>query len=155
MKLRILAVGHNMPNWINAGVDEYLKRMPRDCRLELLEITPIKRNKSTPIAKAMQLEAQAIEKHLDESQHTIALEVLGQPWSTEQLAKKMSTWQQTGRHLNFIIGGADGLTPELSNQANEKWSLSNLTLPHPLVRVLLAEQLYRAWSLLNNHPYHR
>lgn len=155
MKLNILAVGHNMPSWVNAGVNEYLKRMSRECRLQITEIPPVKRNKSTPTAKAMQQEAQAIHKRLDSQQHVIALEVLGKTLTSEQLAEQMRLWQQQGKHISFLLGGADGLSPDLSTQADERWSLSHLTLPHPLVRVLLVEQLYRAWSILNHHPYHR
>lgn len=155
MKLRLLCVGNNMPSWVNTGVNEYSKRMPHDCALEIQEISPAKRNKSMSPQKAMQIEATSIERALNKQNHIITLDVPGKPWSTEDLAKKLADWRQFGKNIDFIVGGADGLSSDILNKAHESWSLSNLTLPHPLVRVILSEQLYRAWTLLNNHPYHR
>lgn len=155
MKLRILCVGANMPSWVKLGVQEYSKRMPRDCAIEIQEIAPAKRHKSMNAEKAMNIEADAIEKTLNKDHHIVALDIPGKPWSTQQLSEKLEIWRGSGQNIDFIIGGADGLSDRITKQAHESWSLSNLTLPHPLVRVLLSEQLYRAWTLLNHHPYHR
>lgn len=155
MKLKLLAVGHKMPSWVEQGFGEYAKRLPADCALELIEIQPGHRAKNTSKEKAMQQEAQAIQKHLRPQDHVVALDVLGKSWSTEQLAQQLSGWRMQGGDVALIVGGPDGLTPEVLALAKQRWSLSALTLPHPLVRVLLAEQLYRAWSILQGHPYHK
>lgn len=155
MKLRILCVGNNMPSWVKTAVNEYSKRMPRDCAIELQEIAPAKRNKTMSAQKAMQIEAKSLEKAMNSQHHTIALDIPGKPWSTQDVANKLADWRELGKNIDFIIGGADGISPEILNRVQDSWSLSNLTLPHPLVRVMLTEQLYRAWTLLNHHPYHR
>lgn len=155
MKIRLLAVGHKMPSWVEQGMAEYAKRLPSDCALELVEIAPGHRAKNTPKEKAMQQEAQAILKALRPQDHVVALDVLGKSWSTEQLAEQLNDWRMQGGDVALIVGGPDGLTAEVLSLAKQRWSLSALTLPHPLVRVLLAEQLYRAWSILQGHPYHK
>lgn len=155
MKLKLLAVGHKMPKWVEQGFNEYAKRLPSDCALELIEIQPGHRAKNTSKEKAMQQEALAIQKHLRPQDHVVALDVLGKSWSTEQLSEQLDGWRMQGGDVALIVGGPDGLTPEVLALAKQRWSLSNLTLPHPLVRVLLAEQLYRAWSILQGHPYHK
>lgn len=144
-----------MPKWVEQGFNEYAKRLPNDCALELIEIQPGHRAKNTSKEKAMQQEALAIQKHLRPQDHVVALDVLGKSWSTEQLAEQLDDWRMQGGDVALIVGGPDGLTPEVLALAKQRWSLSNLTLPHPLVRVLLAEQLYRAWSILQGHPYHK
>ncbi|MCC5881637.1 MAG: 23S rRNA (pseudouridine(1915)-N(3))-methyltransferase RlmH [Halomonas sp.] len=155
MKIRLLAVGTRMPGWVNEGVEEYRKRLPRDFSLEIEEIAPGQRGKNADTAKAVALEAKRIRERLRGDELIVALEVGGRPWSTQRLAEEAEGWRLEGRDVVLLVGGPDGLAPELSATADRCWSLSPLTLPHPLVRVLLAEQLYRAWTLLVGHPYHR
>lgn len=155
MKLRLLAVGNKMPAWVEQGYQEYARRMPIDCSLELIEISPGHRGKNASIEKAMQQEADALRKAIRPQDHVVALAVEGKPWSTEQLSLELEGWRMQGGDVALLIGGPDGMTPEIMNLARQRWSLSNLTLPHPLVRVLMAEQLYRAWTILQGHPYHK
>ncbi|MCE8002487.1 23S rRNA (pseudouridine(1915)-N(3))-methyltransferase RlmH [Billgrantia ethanolica] len=155
MKIRLLAVGTRMPGWVNEGVEEYRKRLPRDFALEIEEIAPGQRGKNADTAKAVALEAKRIRERLRGDEFVVALEVGGRAWSTERLAQEAESWRLEGREVVLLVGGPDGLAPELSAGADRRWSLSSLTLPHPLVRVILAEQLYRAWTLLVGHPYHR
>ncbi len=155
MKLRLLAVGHKMPAWVEQGYAEYAKRLPADCALELVEISPGHRAKNTSKEKAMQQEADALRKAIRPQDHVVALDVKGHTWSTEQLAEQLHGWRMQGGDVALLIGGPDGMTPDILALARQRWSLSALTLPHPLVRVLLAEQLYRAWSILQGHPYHK
>lgn len=144
-----------MPAWVEQGVAEYSKRLPADCGLEIVEIAPGHRAKNTPKEKAMKQEADALIKAIRPQDHVVALDVKGKPWSTEKLAEHLGDWRMQGGDVALIIGGPDGLAPEVLSLAKQRWSLSALTLPHPLVRVLLAEQLYRAWTILQGHPYHK
>lgn len=155
MKICLIAVGTRMPAWVLDGYQEYAKRMPKELKPELVELPLAVRSKSTNTQNAIASEGDNMLKHLSNGSRTIALDVLGKPVSTEQLSQKMADWQMDGRNVNIIIGGPDGLDARCLAQADEKWSLSALTLPHPLVRVLLIEQLYRAWTILQNHPYHK
>jgi len=155
MKLRILAVGTKMPRWVDDGVKEYSKRLPRDVSLEFLEIPLGARGKNPDIAKAIKQESDSLLSAIDKKDFVVALEVKGQSWSTEVLAQKLETWQMDGHNLALLVGGPDGLSDACRARANQMWSLSALTLPHPIVRVILAEQLYRAWTITQNHPYHR
>ncbi|MGY6563958.1 MAG: 23S rRNA (pseudouridine(1915)-N(3))-methyltransferase RlmH [Halomonadaceae bacterium] len=155
MRIRLLAVGTRMPGWVNEGVEEYRKRLPRDFALEIEEIAPGQRGKNADTARAVASEAKRIRERLRGDEFVVALEVGGQAWSTERLAQEAESWRLEGREVVLLVGGPDGLAPELSAAADRRWSLSALTLPHPLVRVILAEQLYRAWTLLVGHPYHR
>lgn len=156
MRIRILAVGQKMPAWVNEGVAEYSKRLPPEIKLEFVEIPLGARQQGKSGVKAMQQEAAAIQAKLKKGQERIiALDVQGKIWSSETLSTKLADWQMQGGDLALLIGGPDGLSPEVLNLAEERWSLSKLTLPHPLVRVILAEQIYRAWTLLVGHPYHR
>ncbi|WP_300424224.1 23S rRNA (pseudouridine(1915)-N(3))-methyltransferase RlmH [uncultured Thalassolituus sp.] len=155
MKLRLLAVGNKMPAWVEQGYQEYARRMPADCALELVELSPGHRGKNASIEKAMQQEAEALRKALRPQDHVVALAVEGKAWSTEQLSRELEGWRMQGGDVALLIGGPDGMTPEIMKLAQQRWSLSNLTLPHPLVRVLMAEQLYRAWTILQGHPYHK
>ena len=129
--------------------------MPRECALKLIEISPGKRGKNADIARAMRDEGQRMLAAIPKGARVIALEVTGKTWSTEDLSKQLDQWLAGGQDIALLVGGPEGLSEEARAAAHQQWSLSALTLPHPLVRVLLAEQLYRAWSLLNNHPYHR
>ena len=155
MRVRLLAVGTRMPVWVTQGVEEYRKRLPRDFALEVEEIAPGQRGKNADIPRAMAQEAERIRVRLRGDEHLVALEVAGRAWSTEQLAEQAEGWRLAGRDVVLLVGGPDGLEPGLSASAHQRWSLSPLTLPHPLVRILLAEQLYRAWTLMVGHPYHR
>ncbi|HTH60982.1 MAG TPA: 23S rRNA (pseudouridine(1915)-N(3))-methyltransferase RlmH [Paraburkholderia sp.] len=155
MKLHIVAVGHRMPDWIATGFDEYAKRMPPELRIELREIKPEQRSSGRPAESVMAAERQRIEAALPKAARIVALDERGRDWTTMQLATALPDWQRDGRDVAFLIGGADGLDPQLKARADLLLRLSSLTLPHAMVRVLLAEQLYRAWTITQNHPYHR
>jgi len=155
MKIRLLAVGNKMPGWVEQGYQEYARRMPRDCSLELTEISPGHRGKNASTEKAMQQEAEALKKALRPGEHVVALAVDGKPWSTEKLSGELDGWRSQGGDVALLVGGPDGMTDDIMKMAKQRWSLSPLTLPHPLVRVLLAEQIYRAWTILQGHPYHK
>jgi 23S rRNA (pseudouridine1915-N3)-methyltransferase len=155
MQLIVAAVGHKMPAWIEAGFQEYAKRMPPECRLVLKEIKPIERSSGKNAETVMAQERIRIEAALPKGGRVIALDEHGAQMTTVQLSQQLSIWQQQGGDVSFVIGGADGLDAEFKKNADMLLRLSNKTLPHGLVRVILAEQLYRAWSILRNHPYHR
>ena len=155
MKIRLIAVGTRMPEWVSTGYHEFSKRLNDDVRLELVEIAAGKRGKSVDIARLTEKEGEAQLAAVASNDRVIALEVHGKPWSTEDLSQKLRQWLAEGRNISLLVGGPEGLSADASARADEQWSLSPLTLPHPLVRVLLAEQIYRAWTLLKGHPYHR
>lgn len=155
MKLWILAVGHKMPAWVNAGFEEYRKRMPREARLELVEIKPEKRAPGKTARQVMEAERDRIAAALPARCYQVALDQRGRAGSTEQLAANLGEWMALGSDVAFVIGGADGLHQDVKRGADRLLSLSPLTLPHGLVRVMLAEQLYRALTIIQNHPYHR
>jgi 23S rRNA (pseudouridine1915-N3)-methyltransferase len=155
MQLVIAAVGHKMPAWITSGFDEYAKRMPADCRIVLKELKPVERSGSKTAETAMAMERTRIEAALPKGARIVALDERGKDLTSVQLAQHLTQWQQDGRDVAFIIGGADGLDAEFKAKADMMLRISSLTLPHGMVRVLLAEQLYRAWSITQNHPYHR
>lgn len=155
MQIHLFAVGNRMPGWVTEGFHEYAKRLPRDCELVLREIAPGRRGKNADLARIREDEGQRILAALGRDDRVIALEVEGKPWRTEDLAAWLADWQRQGRRVALLVGGPEGLADACRVRAEQQWSLSPLTLPHPLVRVIVAEQLYRAWSLLNNHPYHR
>ena len=155
MQLLIVAVGHKMPAWIEAGYNEYAKRMPPDCRLQLKELKPVDRSGSRTAETVMALEKSRIEEALPKNARLVVLDERGKDLTTMQLSQHLSQWRQDGGDVAFVIGGADGLDAELKKKADLSIRLSSLTLPHGMVRVLLAEQLYRAWSITQNHPYHR
>lgn len=154
MKLKVIAVGHKMPDWITTGCNEYIKRMPRELAIEIIEIKPDKRSNDKKNSAVQEAEAKRILKAVNKD-YLIACDENGEERTTLQLASKLKSWQEMGRDVSIVIGGADGLDPALIKQADWCWSLSKLTLPHAFVRVLLAEQLYRAHSVIQNHPYHR
>ncbi|WIO74817.1 23S rRNA (pseudouridine(1915)-N(3))-methyltransferase RlmH [Porticoccaceae bacterium LTM1] len=155
MKLKIIAVGTKMPAWVEAGFTEYSRRMPPELKIELIELPLGQRGKGADIKRAMAKEGEAMMKAIAPSDKVIALDVLGKSWSTEKLASQLADWQFEGCDFCFLIGGPDGLAPECLARADAKWSLSALTMPHPLVRIMLAEQLYRAWTINVGHPYHK
>ncbi|RUO79644.1 23S rRNA (pseudouridine(1915)-N(3))-methyltransferase RlmH [Pseudidiomarina taiwanensis] len=155
MKIQLIAVGQKMPSWVSDGYTQYAKRMPAECQLELVEIAAGKRGKNADIQRILQQEGQAMLAAVGKGNRIVTLEVTGKPWSTPQLAERLATWQMTGQDVSLLVGGPEGLAPACQAAADERWSLSNLTLPHPMVRIILAESLYRAWSVNSNHPYHR
>jgi 23S rRNA (pseudouridine1915-N3)-methyltransferase len=152
-RLRLLAVGTRMPGWVQEGFEDYRKRLPRDCALELREIALARRG--ADVARGVRDEGEALLAALDDDEFVVALEVGGRMLSTSDLATRLGSWRDEGQRVAFLVGGPEGLADACRARAREQWSLSRLTLPHPLVRILLAEQLYRAWSLLAGHPYHR
>lgn len=156
MQINLIAIGKNMPSWITEGFQEYAKRMPRDFVVHLIEIPSEKRTKQANLPNLLKREGERILKAIPEaSSPIIALDVKGIEWSTEQLAKEMQVWHQENRQISLLIGGPEGLSSACLKKAEKTWSLSQLTFPHPLARILIAEQLYRAWSIFNHHPYHR
>ena len=155
MRIKLLAVGHKQPAWVNQGFAEYGKRLPRECQLDLLEVAPERRGKNSPAEQVKTAEAKRIRETLTGKEWLVALDERGKEWSSRELASKLEDWMGGGSDVALVIGGADGLAPQLLDEAAQRWSLSRLTLPHGLVRVMVAEQLYRAWSILRGHPYHR
>jgi len=155
MLINFICVGTKMPVWVEQGYVEYTKRLNKDIKLNLIEVEASKRSKSSSAHKLKSEEANRILKVLPKSNHIVTLDVKGKPHNTESLAELLEHWLHLGKDVSLITGGPDGLDDSILKSANESWSLSNLTFPHPIVRVVVAEQIYRAWSLLNNHPYHR
>jgi 23S rRNA (pseudouridine1915-N3)-methyltransferase len=155
MRVRILAVGTRMPAWVDAGVDDYARRLRTHWKFELLEIAAGKRSASQPAERAIAAEGERVLAALRPGEQAIALDERGVAMTTRELASRLAAGERDGRDLALLIGGPDGHAPAVRQRATEAWSLSKLTLPHGLARVLLAEQLYRAQSLLLNHPYHR
>ncbi|MGQ9660548.1 MAG: 23S rRNA (pseudouridine(1915)-N(3))-methyltransferase RlmH [Thermochromatium sp.] len=155
MRIHLMCVGRRMPGWVDEGYREYAKRLPPECALHLIAIDPVHRTKTTAVHQARAEEGRRLLKAIPRGADVIALDVRGASWSTEGLADRLRTWLTDGRDRALVVGGADGLSDECLARARERWSLSALTLPHPLVRIILAEQLYRAWSLIQGHPYHR
>ena len=155
MKLFVVAVGQRMPEWIDAGYEDYARRMPLTFRTRLIEVRAEPRNDHTPVARAVEAEAKRIDAAVPPGCARVVLDERGRSCTTRELAQRLSAWQLDARDVALIIGGADGLLPALRQNADWVWSLSALTLPHALVRVIVAEQLYRAASILGNHPYHR
>ena len=155
MRIKLLAVGTKMPAWVEQGVNEYSKRLPPEIKFEIKEIPLGKRGKGADIKRAIAAEGQQMLALIPAADKVIALEVTGRNWGTEKLAGELQQWQREGDNITLLVGGPDGLASECQARANQQWSLSALTLPHPLVRIVLAEQLYRAWAINNNHPYHR
>lgn len=155
MRIHLIAVGTRMPAWVTAGYEEYARRMPRECTLRLVEIAPGRRGKSAGVDQAVAAEGRQMLAALPKDCRVIALDVRGQGWDTEALAGRLQDWLGAGRDVALLVGGPDGLAAECLDRADSRWSLSPLTFPHALVRILLAEQLYRAWTLGAGHPYHR
>lgn len=155
MRIHLITIGTRMPAWVQEGYEEYAKRLPHECRLTLVEIPAGHRSKLGDSARAVAEEGARMLAAIPKSARVIAVDVAGKQWSTEELSRDLKTWLQDGNDVALLVGGPDGLAVEAKASASESWSLGRLTLPHPLVRVLLAEQLYRAWSLLKGHPYHR
>lgn len=155
MRLHLIAVGQRMPDWVEQGYQEYARRMPGECSLQLHEIAAGKRGKNADLKRLTEQEGEKVLAAIPKGALVVALEVKGRNWSTEKLAGQLDGWRQQGRDVALLVGGPEGLSEACRQRADIQWSLSPLTLPHPLVRVVVAEQLYRAWSILSNHPYHR
>lgn len=155
MKIQLIAVGTKMPGWVETGYQEYARRFPKDMPLELIEINAGKRGKNADIRRILEKEGELTLAAVPKSNRIVTLEVTGKPWSTPELARQLEQWKMDGRDISLLIGGPEGLAPSCIQASEQRWSLSNLTLPHPLVRIMVAETLYRAWSLTANHPYHR
>lgn len=155
MKAKLVAVGERPPSWVAEGFSEYQKRLSHGLPLELVEVAPGVRGKGRDAVRAMHDEGERVLAALSKGSWVIALDGRGKTWSSEQLAERMEQWRGQGRDLSFLIGGPEGHAPDVLERADERWSLGPLTLPHMLVRLVLAEQLYRAVSMLSNHPYHR
>ena len=155
MRITVIAVGGKMPAWVVQGINEYDRRMPRELKIQWREIALVRRGRDTSPEVLRSREGEKILKAIPARDKVIALDVRGKSWSTKQLAEQLRSWQMSGDNYSLLIGGPDGLSTECLERASQRWSLSDLTMPHPLVRILLAEQLYRAWKITANHPYHR
>jgi len=155
MRFRVVAIGQRMPSWVVSGWAEYARRFPPGLSLELKEVPAVRRSRNADVGAVCRREGEALLAAVSSDSHVIALDENGSQWSTRELSLEMAGWMQAGREVSFLIGGPDGLSGPCLQRAGERWSLSRLTLPHTLVRVVLAEQLYRAWSVTQNHPYHR
>lgn len=154
MKIRIVALGHRVPEWVTAGFDDYVRRLPRGFALELIEIKPEPRDRGRSVPQILAAEAKRVAA-ATKDRHMVALDERGERWTTARFAERLGDWRNSALDVAFVIGSADGLAESLKHNANVIMSLSALTLPHGLARVLLAEQIYRAASLLGGHPYHR
>jgi 23S rRNA (pseudouridine1915-N3)-methyltransferase len=155
MRARLIAVGERMPGWVAEGFAQYRKRLSHELPLELVELKPGVRGKGRDDLRAIHDEGVAILAALPRDIHVVALDGRGKTWSSEELAEQLAKWRMAGRDLAFLIGGPDGHAPEVLARAEQSWSLGPLTLPHMLVRLVLAEQLYRATTIAAGHPYHR
>ena len=154
MPIKLIAIGEKMPTWVNNIVNDYQRRTPTAWRWQMQAVAAQKRDRQS-VKNILELEGRALLKHADKCDFIIALDRLGTRLSTEMLTESTQDWHNNSLTVGIIIGGPEGLCSDVINQSQKVWSLSDLTLPHPLVRVIMAEQFYRAWSMLNNHPYHR
>jgi 23S rRNA (pseudouridine1915-N3)-methyltransferase len=155
LRLSLITASNRQPEWVDDGADDYAQRLRGRCTLEIKSIPLARRTATTPADRAIHDEGERMLALVPQGAHVVALLETGKPWSTKELAAKLEGWMQRGAPVCFLVGGPDGLSPACIARANERWSLSNLTLPHGLARVVAAEALYRAWSLLESHPYHR
>ena len=154
MKLQLVAVGTKMPDWVQPGFSEYLRRFPKDMPFELVELPAGKRGKNADIKRNLEKEGEMMLAAAGKNR-SVTLDIPGKPWDTPQLARELERWKQDGRDVSLLVGGPEGRSPACKAAAEQSWALSTLTLPHPLVRVLVAESLFRAWSITTNLPYHR
>lgn len=155
MHIHLIAVGHKMPGWVNTGFSDYQSRLQGDLTLSLSEIPLQKRGKASQLAAARAKESAQVMAALANADYVVSLDIPGKIHSSESLAQRLEFWQAHYRELALIIGGPEGLSDEVKAHADESWSLGKLTLPHPLVRIVVAEAIYRAWSINHSHPYHR
>jgi 23S rRNA (pseudouridine1915-N3)-methyltransferase len=154
VRITIAAVGNRMPDWTDIAVRDYLSRLPRDFEVTLRQIRPEPRGQQ-PVERILQAEAARLQPALAPADRVVALDERGEDWNTQRLARQFGAWRGDSEHVAFVIGGPDGLAGSIKSAAHLRLRLSSLTLPHALARVMLAEQLYRAWAILANHPYHR
>jgi len=155
MKINLICVGSSPTNWIKMGCDEYLKRFPNEYKIKLIHIPITKRNKNTSSQYSLEQEKKRIDLVIEKKTFLIVLDSNGQIFNSQELSKKLNYWRSTKKNITLLIGGPDGIAPYYKDKAQITWSLSNLTFPHHLVKIIILEQLYRATSILNNHPYHR
>lgn len=155
MRLHLIAIGPRQPAWVSAAFLDYARRLPAECRLEVTELPLGPRSKEQDAGRALNAEAQRMERTIRPDDWVVALDERGQSWTSRVLAARLEAWMASGRDVALLMGGPDGLAPACKMRAHEQWSLSPLTLPHGLARVVMAEALYRAHSLLRGHPYHR
>lgn len=155
MQLTVAAIGQRMPTWVQISWKEYARRFGRGVSLQLKELPLAKRAKNADVEALRAQEGEALLTAVPAGHRVIALDERGQQWSTPELACQMEAWMREERGVCFLVGGPDGLPANCRKLANDVWALGRLTLPHPLVRTILAEQLYRAWTITQNHPYHR
>lgn len=155
LKIYIVSVGEKMPAWVNEGTQSYLQRIRGNSSANLLEVSAKKRSKNADISRVLQQEGEAILKHVSSDTRLICLDRPGKAYDSMQVAKKIRDWQQLGQAVAFAIGGPEGLDSAVMQRADESWTLSKMTFTHHVARVMLAEQLYRAWSINEGLPYHR
>ncbi|WP_392561806.1 23S rRNA (pseudouridine(1915)-N(3))-methyltransferase RlmH [Orbus sturtevantii] len=155
MKIQLVAVGTKMPKWVTTAFDDYSSRFPKDMPFELTEVPAGKRTKNADIARILDKEGEQMLASCGKNNLIVTLDIPGKPFTTAGLAQQLEKWKTDGRDISLLIGGPEGLAPACKLAAQQSWSLSPLTLPHPLVRVIVVESLYRAWSITTNHPYHR
>lgn len=155
MQIHLISIGNKMPAWVEEGYNDYAKRLPRECELILKEVAAGKRGKNSDIARIVRDEGERMLAAMPDKAHIVTLDIPGKPWTTPQLAEALTRWRENAQPVALMVGGPEGLSSQVKELARESWSLSPLTFPHPLVRIVVAEQIYRAWSIINNHPYHR
>ncbi|MGD8339308.1 MAG: 23S rRNA (pseudouridine(1915)-N(3))-methyltransferase RlmH [Gammaproteobacteria bacterium] len=155
MQIEVISASSKQPDWVRSGFDTYARRLRGSCRMSLTEIPLAKRSRSIPPARLREEEGSRILGAVPKGARIVALDESGRAWSTVELKQRLEAWLQGGQAIALLIGGPDGLAPECLERADERWAVSPLTLPHGLVRILVAEALYRAWSLIEHHPYHR
>lgn len=155
MQLHLIAIGERMPAWVDSAFAEYARRLPRECRLLLREVPAGRRGKRADLARVAREEGARLLAAVPQGARIVALERTGRPLATPELAAQLARHLQTGQDLALLVGGPEGLSEECIARAQAVWSLSALTLAHPLVRIVVAEQVYRAWSIIKGHPYHR
>jgi 23S rRNA (pseudouridine1915-N3)-methyltransferase len=155
MQIEVISASSKQPDWVRSGFDNYARRLRGSCQMSLTEIPLAKRTRSAPASRLCEQEGRRMLAAVPRGARIVALDESGRAWSTVQLKQRLEKWLQGGQAVALLIGGPDGLAPECLDRADERWAVSSLTLPHGLVRILVAEALYRAWSLLEHHPYHR
>ncbi|MFK7828172.1 MAG: 23S rRNA (pseudouridine(1915)-N(3))-methyltransferase RlmH [Congregibacter sp.] len=155
MRVTVHSVAGKMPRWVDAGIEDYARRLPREIKLGWRDVPLAARRGNADGNKLCEREGAALLKGLRGDDHCVALDVAGKGWAAEDLAEQMQDWMMQGRAVSFLIGGPDGLSSACLAAANQRWSLGPMVLPHPLVRIVLVEQLYRAWTITIGHPYHR
>lgn len=155
MRISLISAANRMPEWVESAVKEYRQRLGRDIQLQIIDIPLNKRGKNADIKKFMEKEGQLMLRAAKPSDHLIALDVEGSRLSTEKMAQKFNDFLHQGVNIALLMGGPEGLSEQCKQACQSRWSLSDLTLPHPLARVLVTEQIYRCWSILHGHPYHK